>query len=279
MRDHIPLSDRLRHALTKNNRTEDFYRHQYTIFFSRLYSKEEDCLRIGPLRLPVLSRTSHPTREDAYYAMEIGDILFPGILGRFGYTDEGPYEWGDVRVAQGDVVFDCGANLGVFSLLAAYRGAEVFAFEPVAEARKLLSRTLDMNPELREQVTIVPYALGDTAGTAEFTVLTDTLVGSSMVLPQEGRKVRVQVTTVDAFVEDEGLSRVDFLKADIEGAERQMLAGAESTLKQFSPKVSICTYHLPDDPPVITESLRAANAEYVLTNKWKKIYGLVPGKM
>ena len=58
-----------------------------------------------------------------------------------------------------------------------------------------------------------------------------------------------------------------------------MLAETESTLKQFSPKVSICTYHLPDDPPVITESLRAANAEYVLTNKWKKIYGLVPGKM
>ncbi|MDV0442885.1 FkbM family methyltransferase [Methanorbis rubei] len=276
MGDHIPLLDRLRYSLTKEERTEDFYRFQYEKFFSKLYDKNNDCLRLGPLRLPILSGENHPTREDAYYAMEIGDILFPAMLGKFGYLDEGPYEWGGVRISEGDVVFDCGANLGIFSLLAAYRGGEVFAFEPVPEARKLLKQTLDLNPELCERVTIVPYALGKETGEAEFTVLADTLVGSSMILPQEGRKIRAAVTTVDAFVDSEGLARVDFLKADIEGAERLMLAGARETLRLHSPKVSICTYHLPDDPEMITVLLRTANPRYELIRKWKKIYGSVP---
>ena len=210
--------------------------------------------------------------------MEIGDILFPALFQRYGYVDEGPYEWGAVRVAEGDVVLDCGANLGVFSLLAAYRGAEVFAFEPIAEARAVLAQTLELNPEVQQRVHVVPCALGAEEGTAEFTVLADTLVGSSMVLPQSGRKVRVPVTTVDLFRETEGLDRVDFVKADIEGAERQMLAGAGETLRRCTPKIAICTYHLADDPAVIAGLLRRADPRYQLTERWKKIYGMVPGE-
>lgn len=218
----------------------------------------------------------HPTREEAYYAMEIGDILFPALFRRYGYVDEGPYEWGAVRIAPGDVVFDCGANLGVFSLLAAYRGAEVFAFEPIPQARTILGQTLALNPDLQERVHVVPYALGDEEKYAEFTVLADTLVGSSMVLPQSGRKIRVPVTTVDAFVAAEGLDTVDFVKADIEGAERQMLAGAADTLRRCTPKVAICTYHLADDAVVLADLLRKADFRYVLNERWKKIYGYVP---
>ncbi|HJJ98982.1 MAG TPA: FkbM family methyltransferase [Methanocorpusculum sp.] len=273
--DCIPLRDRVWYALTKNDRTEDFYRYQYERLFSRFYSPEDGCLWFGPLRLPRLSSSAHPTREDAYYAMEIGDILFPALFQRYWYVDEGPYEWGAVRIVPGAVVFDCGANIGVFSLLAAYRKAEVFAFEPVPEARTILEQTLALNPDLQEQVHVVPYALGAEEKTAEFTVLADTLVGSSMVLPQTGRKVRVPVTTVDAFVEAEGLDVVNFVKADIEGAERQMLAGAAETLRRCTPKVAICTYHLADDAIVLAGLLRKADSRYVLKERWKKIYGYV----
>ncbi|HJK39774.1 MAG TPA: FkbM family methyltransferase [Methanocorpusculum sp.] len=210
--------------------------------------------------------------------MEIGDILIPALFQRYGYVDEGPYEWGDVRIARDDVVFDCGANLGVFTVLAAYRGAEVFAFEPIPEARTILRQTLKLNPALADRVHVVPCALGDEEKTAEFTILADTLVGSSMVLPQTGRKMRVPVTTVDAFVESEGLDAVNFIKADIEGAERQMLAGAVDTLRNYTPKVAICTYHLADDPLVIANLLRNADPRYQLTSRWKKMYGVVPSR-
>lgn len=267
----VPFFDGLWSSLTRSSRSEDFYRCQYEKIRKKYAVVRDHCLDIGGLRLPLLSDSQYPTREEAYYAMEIGDILFPAVLGRYHSVDEGPYEWGEVRLCSGDVVFDCGANLGVFSLLAALRGAEVYAFEPIAEARFLLQKTLSLNPELADAVTVVPAALGAEEGVAEFTVLPDTLVGSSMVLSQTGRHVRVPVTTVDTYAADHGLT-VDFLKADIEGAERQMLAGAQAVLAT-GPKVAICTYHLPDDPEVLSGLLYQANARYVLERKWKKVYG------
>ena len=138
--------------------------------------------------MPQISETRHPTREDAYYAMEIGDILYPGLFESYKFVDEGPYEWRDVEVEPGDVVFDCGANLGIFSLYAAYRGAKVYAFEPIAEARTWIRKGCELNPELADRIEIVPAAVADKNGTAEFTVLDNTLVGSSMVFQQDGRK-------------------------------------------------------------------------------------------
>ena len=260
--------------MTVSGRTEDFYRLQYERMFRHHYSRKCDCLKVGDLLLPRLSHAEFPTREEAYYAMEIGDILYPALLGSFRYADEGPYEWGDVGIEDGDVVFDCGANLGIFSLLAAYRGAEVYAFEPISAARAELRKTLDLNPELKKRVHIVPAALSDSEGTAEFTVLDGTLVGSSMVLQQQGRKETARLTTVDAFCEDEGI-HPDFIKADIEGAERQMMRGAVSTLARDAPKIAICTYHFKDDAEVLRGIIKGANPEYRIVEKWKKMYARV----
>ena len=274
MRTKPSFFDSLRYRFTVAGRTEDFYRLQYERMFRRHYSRKYDCLKVGDLRLPLMSHAEFPTREEAYYAMEIGDILYPALFGSFRYVDEGPYEWGDVGISEGDVVFDCGANLGVFSLLAAYRGADVYAFEPISAARAELRRTLDLNPELKNRVHVVPAALSDTEGTAEFTVLDGTLVGSSMVLSQQGRKETARLTTVDAFCEAEGVSP-DFIKADIEGAERQMMRGAVDTLARDAPKISICTYHFKDDAEVLRRIIKGANPVYRISEKWKKMYAKV----
>ncbi len=272
MRTNISFLDTIRYSLTKNDRTENFYRLQYEHLFSRHYDARAGCLKIGALNLPRLSHSEFPTREEAYYAMEIGDILYPGLLDSYRYVDEGPYEWGGAAIEKNDVVFDCGANLGLFSLLAAYRGAQVYAFEPVRAAREMMERSLALNPDLAHHIEIIPAALGAASGVAEFTVLDDTLVGSSMVLAQPGRKECSSVTTVDAFCQDRGLT-VDFIKADIEGAERQMLAGAQETLARDAPDVAICTYHLPDDPVVLSGLLKKGNPAYSLVRRWKKVYG------
>lgn len=70
------------------------------------------------------------------------------------------------------------------------------------------------------------------------------------------------LTTIDKIVDELQLPRVDFIKMDIEGAERNALAGAAQTLKQFRPRMSITTYHRPDDPKVVPQAVLAADSDY-----------------
>ena len=51
--------------------------------------------------------------------MEIGDILIPALFQRYGYVDEGPYEWGEVRMGRVEVGLSGGAHLVWFTVLAA----------------------------------------------------------------------------------------------------------------------------------------------------------------
>jgi hypothetical protein len=92
----------------------------------------------------------------------------------------------------------------------------------------------------------------------------------------EEKKSTIEVTTIDVFVEENNLTRVDFIKADIEGYERYMLEGAKETLKKFAPKLAICTYHLPDDPEVLAKIIKDANPNYNIVQKRKKLYASLP---
>ncbi|MDE6112533.1 MAG: FkbM family methyltransferase, partial [Bacteroidales bacterium] len=85
----------------------------------------------------------------------------------------------------------------------------------------------------------------------------------------------IAVTTIDAFVKEHDLQRVDFIKADIEGAERDMLRGARETLKRFAPKLAICTYHLPDDPQVLEQIIKDANPDYTVVHTLHKLMAMV----
>ena len=85
----------------------------------------------------------------------------------------------------------------------------------------------------------------------------------------------VETITLDDFVKENNLERVDFIKADIEGFERNMLSGAQETLKNFAPKLALCTYHLPDDPEVMTKLIMQANPNYKIVYGKKKLYASI----
>jgi hypothetical protein len=55
-----------------------------------------------------------------------------------------------------------------------------------------------------------------------------------------------------------------------------MLRGAKRILKEFAPKLSICTYHLPDDPQVLRELILEANPRYHIVEKFSKMYAHIP---
>jgi hypothetical protein len=71
------------------------------------------------------------------------------------------------------------------------------------------------------------------------------------------------------------LTKVDFIKADIEGMERDLLLGAKQTIARFKPKLAICIYHLADDPEILPKIIKDICPEYKITFSDKKLFAQV----
>lgn len=148
----------------------------------------------------------------------------------------------------GMVVVDAGANVGLYSLISSVLVGEmgrVYSFEP----SRLSFQRFIANLSLNRCRNVFPYnmALSDINGT--LILGADPLhpdldshrfirTGEIEHAPQVGDET-VEAQTLDACFKDSGLdSKVDFLKIDVEGAEFQMLRGAEGVL-QSSPNITI----------------------------------------
>jgi len=194
--------------------------------------------------------------------------------GPYGYTD-GNLAAGkvfDVTVKPGDTVIDAGAWIGDFSAYAAVKGARVYAFEPVAETFALLRKTAELNGG------IYPVRQGLGSGDSDMTIFIDVNnSGANSLSNTEGKQQQqtIHIGALDKFVEERGITKIDFIKADIEGAERDMLKGARGVLQKFAPKLAICTYHFPDDPEVLEKVILDANPRYTIKHLRHKLFAAV----
>lgn len=139
------------------------------------------------------------------------------------------------------VVVDIGAHAGQFSKLFAAMAPKgrVWAFEPSDYARSVMAPALRWNGV--GNVALIPLGLGDRPG--ETTLHTPIKRGRSLGfgiahLGADGGPVfdqTVRLTTLDAFVAERAFTRLDFIKADVEGWEMRALMGGETVLRRFSP--------------------------------------------
>ena len=149
-------------------------------------------------------------------------------------------------IRAGDVAIDVGANVGIYTIACAVRGARVAAFEPSSKARAALLRNIELN-KLEDLVRIFPMALSDTTGAASFT--TDLDVGNHLVGSDEGvgHVETVPVTTLDSIVlSDNGWFEERaplLLKIDVEGNDEAVLEGARMVLERDRPVVLVETWH------------------------------------
>jgi FkbM family methyltransferase len=157
--------------------------------------------------------------------------------------------WG---VRHGDVVLDCGANVGVFTRHALDRGARlVVAIELAPENTACLRRTFAAEIQAG-RVIVYPKGVWDKDDVLQ--LRTSALSGGDSValrFPGSTDGPRVSLTTIDKLAAELRLDRVDFIKMDIEGAERRALAGAAQTVARFHPRLAISMEHQPDDAEAI----------------------------
>lgn len=155
----------------------------------------------------------------------------------------------------GDIVLDCGADIGTFTRSALNSGAaKVIAVEPSPEKSACMRKTFDAEIKAGK-VVVVPKGVWKEAGELK-------LYGDSIVDKRSANGAMVPLVTIDSLVSELHLPRVDFIKMDIEGAEKQALTGARGTLQRFKPRLAIATEHLPDDAIKIPETITGLVSDY-----------------
>jgi FkbM family methyltransferase len=140
----------------------------------------------------------------------------------------------DSLLQPGQTVVDCGANVGVFAIAAALKVEEhgrVIAFEPNIGTLPLLRANLERH-RVADRVAVEDRALGDTESVMSFKRYANDLVSGLFEAPSTSwpgeliDDVEVRVSPLDSI----DLGSVDFMKIDVEGAEPQLLDGAQATL-------------------------------------------------
>lgn len=172
-----------------------------------------------------------------------------------------------------DTVLDCGGFIGHFSITAskmAYNG-KVYVFEPFQENVNLLSKNVEQNN--LKNVTLIQKAVSKKTGKTQLFFNKDLPCSSGKFLKVDSiESYDIHTVTIDDFFKENNLKRVDFIKMDIEGMERYALIGAKKVISMFKPKLSICTYHLKDDPILLPRIIKNIRKDYKIKNKIGKIF-------
>jgi len=144
-----------------------------------------------------------------------------------------------------DIVFDVGANLGYYTVLFSHMvgsEGEVHAFEPVPSTFKLLGQSVVEQCRYRN-IHLNNVAVGDSRSRAEIHVPGGDLGQASLRRHESGSwsgsteiaSYVTEVITIDDYVREHHLSKLDFIKLDVEGYELICLKGATETLSKFMP--------------------------------------------
>ena len=107
-----------------------------------------------------------------------------------------------------------------------------------------------------DKVIIRNSAIGNVNSTIKF----NPLGGASGRIEEVAGGVDVPIVRLDDDIQE----KVSFIKMDIEGAEREAIAGAANHIRNDKPKLAICLYHLSDDIRVIISLIRELNPDYRL---------------
>lgn len=176
------------------------------------------------------------------YRIESDDRYLDTIRGAF---EPHMVELFDSLLKPSDTVLDIGANIGCTSILFGSRAQRVVSFEPSPSTYQFLQKNVQAS-EL-PNITTHNLGLGKTAGRFELTFSTDNRAGgfvSNMTQASAGHQVEsIEIVRGDAFLDASDIRRVDFIKIDVEGFERDVIEGLRETISTCKPVVTLELNH------------------------------------
>jgi len=144
------------------------------------------------------------------------------------------------EIKPGAVVFDIGANVGFFSLLAAVLAGikgKVYAFEPLPRNVLFLRKHAALNQ--LDTIEVFEAAVSDHSGEATFDQGASTAMGH---LADSG-ELKVKMVCLDDMLSEGKINPPDFIKVDVEGAEFLALSGARKLLAEYHPILFLDTHN------------------------------------
>lgn len=146
---------------------------------------------------------------------------------------------------KGSVLYDIGANIGVYSVIAGSLGMDVYAFEPEADNHAMLLKNLELN---RLNTNAYCVAVSDVPSIGNLYVNSG---GAGQACHSFGEDVSPELTptrhsskqgcislTVDQLLEM-GLPTPDYVKIDVDGFEKKVIDGAKNTISKYHPQLLI----------------------------------------
>ena len=174
------------------------------------------------------------------------------------------YSYRDICTAKnGDIVIDAGSFTGntslYFSNLVGNNG-KVICFEP--DPTNFMY--LDTNIKKSNRTNILPInaALNSCTQLINFNTMDNGNKAGARI--DTAGIAEIQAYSIDDFVNDNRIKKINFIKMDIEGAELDAIEGAKHTIQCMHPRMAICVYHKPDDMVSIPHAVLSLNPNYKL---------------
>ncbi len=187
---------------------------------------------------------------------------FPTRWSRYYEADYEPETFSFFRshLKAGDTVLDIGAHIGIFAVLAARivgEAGKVFAFEPTPFTREVLREVVALNA-VDSIVKIRPEAVSLESGETVFFDTGDAISNANSLVRTERSQteIPIKVTSVDEFSNENSLT-INCLKIDVEGAELDLLRGAQKTFAEQRPVARLGLH-----PPFIAQNGQSLSEIY-----------------
>lgn len=201
------------------------------------------------------------SRESVWCPTSGGDVLAP----LHDYVGRAAFYCGDLDpkiswvckklVNPGDTVCDIGANIGIVTLLLSRLvgdAGKVFAFEPNPICYEALTAAIARNR--MTNVLAQPIALGSQTEERDLSIPSDNAGAASLLEttgPASGKTTRVSVRTLDEFVDEHKISKIQFMKLDVEGFESEVFKGSHRVLEALRPDAILFEMNEPPTGPLI----------------------------
>lgn len=143
-------------------------------------------------------------------------------------------------VGERDTIFDIGANIGWYSnhLSKKLPQATIYSFEPIPDTFAQLKSNTELNKATN--ITLNNFAFSDKVQVLPF-FYSPTITGasSSVNITENNSMVKLecQANTIDNFIVEQGIAKLDFIKCDVEGAEFMVYKGGVASIDKYKPIV------------------------------------------